>query len=111
MTGGRVVILGPTGQNFAAGMSGGVAYVLDEEGRFARRCNPELVGFDELTPDDEAELYALIAEHAASTGSSVARRVLERFDEVLPRFVKVMPHDHKRVLAELAAEARGEVAA
>jgi glutamate synthase domain-containing protein 2/glutamate synthase domain-containing protein 1/glutamate synthase domain-containing protein 3 len=111
MTGGRVVVLGPTGQNFAAGMSGGVAYVLDEEDRFARRCNPELVGFDELTPDDEAELYALIAEHAASTGSSVARRVLERFDEVLPRFVKVMPHDYKRVLAELAAEARGEVAA
>jgi glutamate synthase domain-containing protein 3 len=111
MTGGRVVVLGPTGQNFAAGMSGGVAYVLDEEGRFARRCNPELVGFDALTPDDEAELYALIAEHAASTGSSVARRVLERFDEVLPRFVKVMPHDYKRALAELAAEARGEVAA
>jgi glutamate synthase (NADPH) large chain len=107
MTGGRVVVLGPTGQNFAAGMSGGVAYVLDEEGRFASRCNPELVGFDELTPDDEAELRALISEHAASTGSSVARRVLERFDEVLPRFVKVMPHDYKRVLAELAAEARG----
>jgi glutamate synthase domain-containing protein 2/glutamate synthase domain-containing protein 1/glutamate synthase domain-containing protein 3 len=102
MTGGRVVVLGKTGRNFAAGMSGGIAYVLDVDGRFERRCNMELVGFDPIDEEDAETIRALVAEHAERTGSPVAARVLERWDETLPRFVKVMPHDYKRALAELA---------
>jgi glutamate synthase domain-containing protein 3 len=86
-------------------MSGGIAYVLDEDGGFAGRCNMELVGFDDLSADDERELRDLIAEHAQRTGSPVAERVLKRWNEYLPKFVKVMPHDYKRALAELAEEA------
>jgi glutamate synthase (NADPH) large chain len=104
MTGGRVVVLGSTGVNFAAGMSGGIAYVLDEDGTFERRCNMELVGFDEIGPLDAAELRGLIAEHLKWTASPVAQRVLANWDLLLPRFVKVMPHDYRRALAELAQE-------
>jgi glutamate synthase domain-containing protein 3 len=104
MTGGRVVVLGPTGRNFAAGMSGGIAYVLDEEGGFARRCNTELVAFDPLEDDDVELLRALIEEHRARTGSAVASRVLGAWEKTLPRFVKVMPHDYKRALADLVVE-------
>src|SRR4029077_16207561 len=75
MTGGRVVVLGQTGRNFAAGMSGGVAYVLDRDGDFAGRCNMGMVGFEELSAADAAELRALVAEHEARTGSPVAQRV------------------------------------
>jgi glutamate synthase domain-containing protein 3 len=107
MTGGRVVVLGRTGRNFAAGMSGGIAYVLDEDGGFAGRCNMELVGFDEISADDERELRGLIAEHAQRTHSPVAERILSRWGHYLQRFVKVMPHDYKRALAELAQEAAG----
>jgi glutamate synthase (NADPH/NADH) large chain/glutamate synthase (ferredoxin) len=104
MTGGRVVVLGPTGRNFAAGMSGGVAYVLDEEGAFAKRCNMGLVGFDEISAADALELRAMVEEHLARTDSPVAERVLGEWDELLGRgaFVKVMPHDYKRVLRERA---------
>ena len=113
MTGGRIVILGPTGRNFAAGMSGGIAYVLDDErsraaaagrGRpsFSARCNMELVGFDEIGPADAIELHELIEEHHLRTLSPVAARILEDWDGWLPRFVKVMPHDYKRALGELA---------
>jgi glutamate synthase domain-containing protein 2/glutamate synthase domain-containing protein 1/glutamate synthase domain-containing protein 3 len=107
MTGGRVVVLGPTGRNFAAGMSGGIAYVLDEDGTFARRCNMGMVGFETPDETDAAELKALIEEHAARTDSPVAQRVLARWGQLLARgaFVKVMPHDYKRVLAERAAQA------
>ena len=106
MTGGRVVVLGATGLNFAAGMSGGVAYVLDEDGGFAGRCNMGMVGFEALAPEDVSELRALIEEHLARTGSPVAARVLGDWDGLLGRgaFVKVMPHDYKRVLAEQAEE-------
>jgi glutamate synthase domain-containing protein 2/glutamate synthase domain-containing protein 1/glutamate synthase domain-containing protein 3 len=106
MTGGRVVVLGPTGRNFAAGMSGGVAYVLDEDGTFDKRCNMGMVGFDELSAADAIELRAMIEEHLQRTGSSVAARVLEEWSELLGRgaFVKVMPHDYKRVLRERAEE-------
>jgi glutamate synthase domain-containing protein 2/glutamate synthase domain-containing protein 1/glutamate synthase domain-containing protein 3 len=114
MTGGRVVVLGPTGRNFAAGMSGGVAYVLDEDGSFAGRqdgsragrCNMGMVGFEELSAADAAELRALVAEHEARTDSPVARRVLGAWERLLGAgaFVKVMPHDYKRVLRELAEE-------
>ena len=113
MTGGRVVVLGPTGRNFAAGMSGGVAYVLDEEGTFAERCNMGMVGFEELSEADAIELRAMIEEHGARTGSLVAARVLDGWEQLLGRgaFVKVMPHDYKRVLRELADEEALAVAA
>jgi glutamate synthase (NADPH/NADH) large chain/glutamate synthase (ferredoxin) len=106
MTGGRVVVLGPTGRNFAAGMSGGVAYVLDEDGTFPKRCNMGMVGFEELSKADTIELRAMIEEHHQRTGSEVAARVLERWSELLDgdAFVKVMPHDYRRVLRELAEE-------
>jgi glutamate synthase domain-containing protein 2/glutamate synthase domain-containing protein 1/glutamate synthase domain-containing protein 3 len=109
MTGGRVVVLGRTGRNFAAGMSGGIAYVLDEDGTFAERCNLGMVGFDEISEWDATELRGLVEEHAQRTGSRVARRVLDAWADTLPLFVKVMPHDYKRVLAELAAEGDGVV--
>ncbi len=104
MTGGRVVVLGPTGRNFAAGMSGGIAYVLDPEGRFPARCNMELVEFETIEEREAQDLRRLISEHAARTGSPVAERVLRDWDETLPSFVKVMPRDFKRAMAELAAE-------
>ncbi len=106
MTGGRVVVLGPTGRNFAAGMSGGVAYVLDEDGTFATRCNMGMVGFEALAEADAIELRAMIDEHHRRTGSPVAARVLADWEELLARgaFVKVMPHDYKRVLRERAEE-------
>ena len=104
MTGGRAVILGPTGRNFAAGMSGGIAYVWDPEGRFPPQCNPEMVDLDPLVDAaDVAELQALIENHARYTGSTVASAILERWNEAKGEFVKVMPRDYKRVLAERAA--------
>jgi glutamate synthase domain-containing protein 2/glutamate synthase domain-containing protein 1/glutamate synthase domain-containing protein 3 len=107
MTGGTVVVLGATGRNFAAGMSGGVAYVLDERGEFAELCNMGMVGFEAPSLEDADELRALIEEHGRRTGSPVAERLLADFDGLLTRgaFVKVMPHDYKRVLAERAAAA------
>jgi glutamate synthase (NADPH/NADH) large chain/glutamate synthase (ferredoxin) len=106
MTGGRVVVLGPTGRNFAAGMSGGVAYVLDEDGSFPKRCNMGMVGFDEIAEADAIELRAMVEEHQRRTGSTVAARVLGQWSELLAKgaFVKVMPYDYKRVLRELAEE-------
>jgi glutamate synthase domain-containing protein 3 len=100
MTGGVAVVLGRTGRNFAAGMSGGVAYVLDEDGTFEARCNPELVGLDPLDEQDVETLRRLVAEHAERTGSTVAARVLAGWEAILPSFVKVMPHDYKRALAD-----------
>ena len=101
MTGGRVVILGPTGRNFAAGMSGGVAYVWDPEGRLLENCNLGMVELEQLEqPEDIAELHQLISDHARYTGSTVAAHVFERWDTAVGQFVKVMPTDYKRVLAE-----------
>ncbi len=102
MTGGRVVVLGRTGRNFAAGMSGGIAYVYDVDRRFEGRCNLELVELEPLAEDDAQEVKALIAEHVARTGSLVGRNVLAAWDRTVERFVKVMPRDYKRVLAERA---------
>jgi glutamate synthase (NADPH) large chain len=104
MTGGRVVVLGPTGLNFAAGMSGGIAYVLDDDGGFRERCNTDLVGFDGITPDEAAELRAWVTEHLERTGSPVAERLLDDWRGTLNRLVKVMPHDYKRALSEHATE-------
>ncbi len=100
MTGGHVVVLGKTGRNFAAGMSGGIAYVLDEDGGFARRCNQELVDLEELEETDAELVRALVEEHRDRTGSPVAARALEGFDSL--RFVKVMPRDYRAALAALA---------
>jgi glutamate synthase (ferredoxin) len=101
MTGGIVVILGRTGRNFAAGMSGGVAYVLDEQGDFASRCNTEMVGLEPLDDRDADLLKGMIEKHAACTGSSLATMTLINWQNNLPRFVKVMPADYKRVLQAL----------
>ena len=111
MTGGRVVVLGRTGRNFAAGMSGGLAFVLDEDGTFRSRCNPALL--DDLMALDEAdaiEVRDLVAEHVARTDSPVGRRVLDRFDDLVDKFVKVFPADYRRVLDQLERE-EAEVAA
>ncbi len=104
MTGGRVVILGPTGRNAAAGMSGGIAYVLDEKGDFAtHRCNMEMVALEEIEEEKEiAEVKDMIQKHYDYTGSDVARRVLDNWDAMLPKFVKIMPVDYKRALMEQA---------
>jgi glutamate synthase domain-containing protein 2/glutamate synthase domain-containing protein 1/glutamate synthase domain-containing protein 3 len=107
MTGGRVVVLGPTGRNFAAGMSGGIAYALDRDGTFASRCNTELVEFEALEEDDVATIRALVEEHLGLTGSTVAGRVLDEWELQLPLFVKVMPRDYKRALQDLAAVSSG----
>jgi glutamate synthase (NADPH/NADH) large chain/glutamate synthase (ferredoxin) len=110
MTGGRVVVIGPTGRNFAAGMSGGVAYVLDDDGTLESKTNFELVGFDEMDVEDEHALFELVTEHFERTGSTVAEALLADWPAALKRFVKVMPHDYKRALAEMAQE-RDDVAA
>ena len=133
MTGGLVVCLGPTGRNFAAGMSGGIAYVLDEAGDFAQRCNQAMVELEPIPPEDAAlearyhqggdlaahgrvdvshdltrfdaiRLRQLVERHLSATGSPVARRVLDQWAELLPRFVKVMPVDYRRALTQLYAE-------
>ena len=97
MTGGRVVVLGPTGRNFAAGMSGGVAYVLDEAGDFARRCNPQMVGLEKLVDADEIEaVWKMIQRHQTYTKSARAAKILAEWQATIPLFVKVMPKDLKR---------------
>ena len=99
MTGGRVVVLGPTGRNFAAGMSGGIAYVLDDDRDFAKRCNKEMVQLLRLDEPDEIELVkGLVFRHAQLTGSTRASKILVDWDLFAPRFVRVVPNDYKRVL-------------
>jgi glutamate synthase (ferredoxin) len=99
MTGGRVVVLGPTGRNFAAGMSGGIAYVLDEKGDFPDRCNLEMVqlfGLDD--PEEIEEVRRLVERHAEWTDSERSREILEDWGALVPRFVKVYPNDYRRVI-------------
>jgi glutamate synthase (NADPH/NADH) large chain len=101
MTGGRVVVLGTTGRNFAAGMSGGVAYVLDEKGDFDTYCNMEMVELETLEFDEEiAVVRGLVEDHMAYTGSATARRLLDDWDHAVSKFVKVMPVDYRRVIAQ-----------
>jgi glutamate synthase domain-containing protein 3 len=124
MTGGRVIVLGKTGRNFAAGMSGGIAYVYDEDGQFARRCNTAMVSLGKVLPADEQEqlldravwhlgqadetlLKRLIADHHQWTGSLRARHILDHWAESRAKFVKVFPNDYRRALAELGAQALG----
>ncbi|HWU82671.1 MAG TPA: glutamate synthase large subunit, partial [Methylophilaceae bacterium] len=118
MTGGTVVVLGLTGQNFAAGMSGGVAYVLDEDGLFAKRCNMSMVSLEKvehvdnvaadavhhLDQPDERILKSLIEKHAAYSGSERAKAILADWDQYRPKFVKVMPNEYKRALIEMAEQ-------
>jgi len=98
MTGGRVVVLGKTGRNFAAGMSGGIAYVIDWDDRFRSRCNLEMVNLEKLQePFEIAEVKAMVIKHKALTRSALASRVLENWEELLPKFVKVIPMDYQRM--------------
>ena len=127
MTGGTVVVLGETGRNFAAGMSGGLAFVLDEAGEFAKRCNPAMVELGpvltapeqqakvsrdlwHLDETDEVTLKRMIGNHARYTNSRAAREILDRWAQYRSRFVKVFPHEYKRALGELAAAGRKAVA-
>ncbi|HVT10304.1 MAG TPA: glutamate synthase-related protein, partial [Polyangia bacterium] len=99
MTGGRVVIIGATGRNFAAGMSGGVAYVVDEAGTFEKRCNKEMVGLSKLDdPEEITAVHTLISRHAQLTGSKRAQEILANWTNWTPFFVRVMPNDYRRVL-------------
>jgi glutamate synthase (ferredoxin) len=103
MTGGRVVVLGPAGRNFAAGMSGGIAYVLDEAGDFHRRCNLQMVGLERLEAAEEIEeVRQMIERHARHTRSQRAFQVLALWRQHVSKFVKVMPKDYKRMLDAIA---------
>src|SRR5690606_32283618 len=123
MTGGTVVVLGMTGRNFAAGMSGGIAYVLDEDGSFKDRCNQAMVQLEPVLAEaeqdailpreiwhlgrsDEAVLKEMMENHARFTGSTHARRILADWATYRGRFVKVFPHEYRRALGELAAKGR-----
>jgi len=107
MTGGRVVIIGATGRNFAAGMSGGIAYVLDQNQTFKGRCNLGMVDLETIADDDDLLLQHLLARHGELTGSTVAQELLTQWNETRSQFVKVMPRDYKRVL-QAEATARAE---
>ena len=108
MTRGKVVVLGPTGRNFAAGMSGGEAFIFDENGIFPKMCNTGMVSLEPVIEDKDVEsLYHLISEHYESTKSANAKRILDGWDELLKKFVKVMPNDYKRVLEERALAEKG----
>jgi glutamate synthase (NADPH/NADH) large chain len=106
MTGGVVVILGDTGRNFAAGMSGGIAYVYDVNGKFKNNCNTEMVDLDACELDDKNELFTMIQRHVEYTGSTVGRFILEDLDNQLQHFVKVFPRDYKKVLQERKISAK-----
>ncbi len=103
MTGGRVVILGSTGRNFAAGMSGGIAYVYNVDGKFSSLCNVDMIDLDPLDEDDIIEMKEMISRHYMYTGSTVAKFVLDDFENQLRNFVKVFPKDYKKVLSEKKA--------
>jgi glutamate synthase (NADPH/NADH) large chain len=118
MTGGTVVCLGETGRNFAAGMSGGVAYVLDETGLFRKRCNSSMVMLEPVVPEieqsrseprhldraDEAILREMIERHYRYTDSATAKRLLDDWKSALAKFVKVVPNEYRRALGELSGK-------
>ncbi|HXE42638.1 MAG TPA: hypothetical protein VN516_06400, partial [Candidatus Baltobacteraceae bacterium] len=102
MTGGRVIVLGKTGRNFAAGMSGGIAYVLDEAGDFASRCNIESVSLKKLSDADEMEeVWKMIQRHQTYTKSECAAKILADWKAYAPKFIKVMPKDYDRMLQKI----------
>ncbi|PIE18787.1 MAG: glutamate synthase large subunit [Proteobacteria bacterium] len=107
MTGGVVVVLGTTGRNFAAGMSGGTAFVFDKDRRFAERCNPEMVDLEPMVEESDLWLvYAMIEDHVRHTGSRLGRRLLDNWEMMVSRFVKVMPIEYRRVLLQKRAATR-----
>lgn len=108
MTGGVAVILGGTGKNFAAGMSGGIAFVYDVNGSFTENCNVEMVDLDQVDEKDEIGLKELIHKHYLNTGSTVARFMLEDFENQVKNFIKVFPKDYKKALSQRMAEAESE---
>jgi glutamate synthase (ferredoxin) len=109
MTGGVAVILGPTGRNFAAGMSGGIAFVLDEHGDFPRLVNMEMVDLEKLIDaEDKQTVHDLIRKHVEYTDSPRGRYVLDNWPRLISKFVKVMPQDYKRALAEIKKQASVE---
>jgi glutamate synthase domain-containing protein 3 len=124
MTGGTVAVLGLTGRNFAAGMSGGIAYVYDEDGMFEKRCNMAMVALDKVLPDaeqpddgmrhrgqtDEAQLKRMVEQHAALTGSGRAKELLADWAKSRGKFVKIFPHEYRRALKELEATRLKEAA-
>ena len=104
MTGGRVVVLGETGRNFAAGMSGGIAYIYDPHGKFPARCNMGMVGLEKLdNREEQDQVKSYLEEHVSMTNSTVAQNVLNDWQSEIKNFVKVMPHDYKRVLEQATA--------
>ena len=102
-----MVILGETGRNFAAGMSGGIAYVYDVKGRFNEYCNTEMVDLDPLDQEDASKLQDMVLAHFNHTNSSVAKFVLDDFENQLKNFVKVFPKDYKKVLQSVAIKMAG----
>ncbi len=102
MTGGMVVVLGRTGRNFAAGMSGGFAYIYDEDGQFSTRCNQAMVALEPVPAEDDAKLKKLIEDHHRWTGSRKAREILDQWSVVRSKFIKVFPHEYRRALSEIA---------
>ncbi|HNQ50933.1 MAG TPA: hypothetical protein PKL03_05790, partial [Candidatus Omnitrophota bacterium] len=100
MTGGRVVVLGRTGRNFAAGMSGGIAYVYDRDGNFKNRCNLTMVLLEKLSEEDHETVQKLLVNHLKFTSSPLARRILDNFHAEIKDFVRVIPFEYKRVLEE-----------
>jgi glutamate synthase domain-containing protein 3 len=109
MTGGHVVVIGETGRNFAAGMSGGVAYVWDKAGDFNLRCNKEMVELEPVTAEDAAVVQELLRKHGEYTGSPVAKNILANWDSFAKQFVKVMPVEYKKAL-QAQKEAKAPVA-
>ena len=109
MTGGTAVVLGPTGKNFAAGMSGGVAYVLDSHHDLYRKVNKAMVSIEPLTERHDAEeLREILLEHYQCTGSALAQRILADFDAYVPQFKKILPNDYRRMLETVSSlEQRG----
>jgi glutamate synthase (ferredoxin) len=109
MTGGVAVVIGPTGRNFAAGMSGGSAFLFDEQGEFPQRCNLEMVDLEPLREPEDIELVRdLLIQHAGYTGSTVAARILGDWEWAIGKFVKVMPIDYRRVLEEQKKQAEAK---
>jgi len=104
MTGGRVIVLGKTGRNFGAGMSGGIAYVWDVDGGFKDKCNLSMVQLEKVDADDEVVLNDLIRRHQVYTKSNIAKKVMDNFHMELKKFVKVMPLEYKRILEQKALE-------
>ncbi|MEO5377816.1 MAG: glutamate synthase large subunit [Magnetococcus sp. DMHC-6] len=108
MTGGVVVVLGPTGRNFAAGMSGGMAFVLDEQGRFSSLCNMAMVELEAVVDEEDKEiLHTLIKKHVVYTSSGQGLKILENWESFLPKFIKVIPTEYKKVLAALKHKTSG----